>query len=252
MEGKHIMEKYSIKLVDAIFKDYNRTIKYSGFGYNLEMTKTGSGYGTVPKTNGINYKEPKMTIKIESVDQVYGCKITVTDDGRTRIVPPAEFCVNEIGKIQRSIEMAGKFCFELEFRWNELCNEVNNRTMESFMNDKIRLTESHFDAFCESGDRASFKYEGYGYEMQITYRHEKYTILARTISDFQNTVSIQWSESGKPEIILPEKTTEPERVIQAMKNAEKLCEEFDRRRDELYAEMNAFIEEERKIVNRIK
>lgn len=33
------MEKYSIKLVDAIFKDYNRTIKYSGFGYNLEMTK---------------------------------------------------------------------------------------------------------------------------------------------------------------------------------------------------------------------
>ncbi len=57
--------------------------------------------------------------------------------------------------------------------------------------------------------------------MQITYRHEKYTILARTISDFQNTVSIQWSESGKPEIILPEKTTEPERVIQAMKNAEK-------------------------------
>ena len=36
------MEKYSIKLVDAIFKDYNRTIKYSGFGYNLEMTKTGS------------------------------------------------------------------------------------------------------------------------------------------------------------------------------------------------------------------
>ena len=157
MEGKHIMEKYSIKLVDAIFKDYNRTIKYSGFGYNLEMTKTGSGYGTVPKTNGINYKEPKMTIKIESVDQVYGCKITVTDDGRTRIVPPAEFCVNEIGKIQRSIEMAGKFCFELECRWNELCNEVNNRTMESFMNDKIRLAESHFDAFCESGDRASFK-----------------------------------------------------------------------------------------------
>ncbi len=91
-----------------------------------------------------------MTIKIESVDQVYGCKITVTDDGRTRIVPPAEFCVNEIGKIQRSIEMAGKFCFELEFRWNELCNEVNNRTMESFMNDKIRLTESHFDAFAKA------------------------------------------------------------------------------------------------------
>lgn len=167
-------------------------------------------------------------------------------------MPPTEFCANEIGKIQRSIEMAGKFCFELECRWNELCNEVNNRTMESFMNDKIRLAESHFDAFCESGDRASFKYEGYGYEMQITYRHEKYTILARTISDFQNTVSIQWSESGKPEIILPEKTTEPERVIQAIKNAEKLCEEFDRRRDELHAEMNAFIEEERKIVNRIK
>ena len=168
------MSKYLIKLVDAIFNDYSRTIKYSGFGYNLEMTTSGNGYEIVPK--------------IEPADQVYGCKITVTDDGKTRIVPPTEFCANEIGKIQQSIEMAGKFCFELECRWNELCNEVNNRTMESFMNDKIRLAESHFDAFCESGDRASFKYEGYGYEMQITYRHEKYTILARTISDFQNTV----------------------------------------------------------------
>ena len=52
------MSKYLIKLVDAIFNDYSRTIKYSGFGYNLEMTTSGNGYEIVPK--------------IEPADQVYG------------------------------------------------------------------------------------------------------------------------------------------------------------------------------------
>lgn len=82
------MSKYLIKLVDAIFNDYSRTIKYSGFGYNLEMTTSGNGYEIVPK--------------IEPADQVYGCKITVTDDGKHALCRLLNFVLMKLEKFNEA------------------------------------------------------------------------------------------------------------------------------------------------------